>query len=128
MSKQDSRILGQQGGRYPFGVSEEYFDNLTARIMEQIPEDDASAMDVKVVGINRKRRNIRWISIVSVAASMALLVAVALKFIPVSTYTTKMEDLTAEYTEDEYNEDLMTYSMADGMAVYGFLSGENEEL
>ena len=126
MSKQDSRILNQQSGRYPFRVSEEYFDNLTARIMEQIPED-GSTKNATVVDINRKRRTYRWISIASIAASFVLLAVVSLEFIPLSTSTTPMEELTAEYTEDDYNEDLMTYTMADGMAVYDFLSGEHIE-
>ena len=127
MSK-DKRILNQQSGRYPFGVSEEYFDNLTARIMEQIPEEDASTTDATVVDINRRRRTFRWISIASIAASFVILVAVTLKFIPLSPSSANVDELVAEYTEDEYNEDLMTYTMADGMAVYGYLSGENMEI
>lgn len=127
MSNKDSRILSQQGGRYPFRVSEEYFDNLTARIMEQIPEEGVSETDAKVVDLNRKRRAYRWISIASIAASFVLVAFVALKLIPLSTSTSSMEELTAEYVDDDYNEDLMTYTMADGMAVYGFLSGEDAE-
>ena len=127
MSKKDSRILSQQSGKYPFRVSEKYFDNLTARIMEQIPEEDVSTQSVAVVDINGKRRNYRWISIASIAASFILVVAVTLKFIPLSTSSANIDELTAEYTEDDYNEDLMTYTMADGMAVYGFLSGDHEE-
>ena len=127
MSNKDSRILGQQSGRYPFRVSEEYFDNLTARIMEQIPEEDASTNNAALVGINRKRRTYRWISIASIAASFALIVAVTLQFIPLSTSTASVEELTAEYTDDDYDEDMMTYMMADGIAVYGYLSGDNIE-
>lgn len=127
MSKKDSRILSQQSGRYPFKMSEEYFDNLTARIMEQIPEEEAPTKNVTVVDINRKRSTYKWISIASIAASFVLIVAVALKFIPLSTSTANMDEFTSEYTEDDYNEDLMTYTMADGLAVYGYLSGEDEE-
>ena len=131
MSKKDKRILNQQGGRYPFNVSEEYFDNLTARIMEQIPEE-ASA---KVVDINRKRRTFRWISIASIAATFALVVSVTLKLVPKSATpisqngenVTNKEEQVAENNEDLYNEELMTYAMADGIAVYGYLSGYSIE-
>ena len=41
MSTKDNRILTQGGGRYPFKVSDEYFDNLTARIMERIDAEEA---------------------------------------------------------------------------------------
>lgn len=127
MSNKDSRILSQQSGRYPFRVSEEYFDNLTARIMEQIPEETASTDIVTPVDINGRRRTYRWISIASIAASFVLIAAVTLKFIPLSTPAGSMEELAAEYADDDYNEDLMTYTMADGMDVYGYLSGERME-
>lgn len=124
MSTKDSRILSLNGGRYPFKVSDEYFDNLTARIMEQIPEEDVSDKNTKVVDINKNRRRNLWISVVSIAASLALIVTVALNVLP--TTTQKVEEMRAEYTDDDYNEDLMTYTMADNMAVYDYLSGYTE--
>lgn len=124
MSTKDSRILSQNGGRYPFKVSDEYFDNLTARIMEQIPEEDVSDKNTKVVDINKNRRRNLWISVVSIAASLALIVTVALNVLP--TTTQNVEEMRAEYTDDDYNEDLMTYTMADNMAVYDYLSGYAE--
>ena len=124
MSTKDSRILNQNGGRYPFKVSDEYFDNLTARIMEQIPEEDVSDKNTKVVDINKNRRRNLWISVVSIAASLALIVTVALNVLP--TTTQNVEEMRAEYTDDDYNEDLMTYTMADNMAVYDYLSGYTE--
>ncbi|MBQ9666541.1 MAG: hypothetical protein IJV33_08715 [Bacteroidaceae bacterium] len=124
MSTKDSRILNQNGGRYPFKVSDEYFDNLTARIMEQIPEEDVSDKNTKVVDINKNRRRNLWISVVSIAASLALIVTVALNVLP--TTTQNVEEMRAEYTDDDYNEDLMTYTMADNMAVYDYLSGYAE--
>ncbi len=124
MSTKDSRILNLNGGRYPFKVSDEYFDNLTARIMEQIPEEDVSDKNTKVVDINKNRRRNLWISVVSIAASLALIVTVALNVLP--TTTQNVEEMRAEYTDDDYNEDLMTYTMADNMAVYDYLSGYTE--
>ncbi|MBR1521727.1 MAG: hypothetical protein IJ635_10895 [Bacteroidaceae bacterium] len=124
MSTKDSRILSQNGGRYPFKVSDEYFDNLTARIMEQIPEEDVSDKNTKVLDINKNRRRNLWISVVSIAASLALIVTVALNVLP--TTTQNVEEMRAEYTDDDYNEDLMTYTMADNMAVYDYLSGYAE--
>ena len=133
MSTKDNRILNTNGGRYPFKVSDEYFDNLTARIMEQIDAEETSTerclkAELKVagtktlesapekntqfIGINKHRRRNLWISAISIAASLVLIVTIALKFIPKpATSTEQTEDIVAEYTYDNYNEDLMTYTM-----------------
>ena len=59
MSKKDNRILNQECGRYPFKVSDEYFDNLTARIMAQIPEESAGK-ETKVIKLEVKLNVIRF--------------------------------------------------------------------
>ena len=133
MSTKDNRILNPNGGRYPFKVSDEYFDNLTARNMEQIPEDNASEevpeKNTKFIDINSRRRRNLWISTISIAASLVLIATIALKFIPKPvTSAEQTEDLTAEYTSDNYNEDLVTYAMVDNLDVYYYLSaGDMDE-
>ena len=138
MSTKDKKILNPGGGRYPFKVSDEYFDNLTARIMEQIPEEsrvsrvnslkqnDSSDQSTNIIDINDKGRHHNlWISAISIAASLVLIVTVALKFIPISTSSNIPDELTSEYTDDDYNEDLMTYTMVDNMDVYYYLASED---
>ena len=147
MSTKDNRILNTNGGRYPFKVSDEYFDNLTARIMEQIDAEETSTesclkAELKVagtktlesapekntqfIGINKHRRRNLWISAISIAASLVLIVTIALKFIPKpATSTEQTEDMVAEYTYDNYNEDLMTYTMVDNMDVYYYVSADD---
>ena len=75
-----------------------------------------------------RNRNKRWLSIVSIAATLALVVTVALKFIPWTGSTTQPTDeLVAEYTvDDDYNEALMTYTMADNMDVYCYLESGDD--
>ena len=139
MSTKDERILFPGDGRYPFRVSDEYFENLTARIMDRIPEDkgndshesvgekNGELPKAQLINIGRKRNQNVWIRTISIAASLALLAVVTLKFIPTDTTKTNTEELTAEYTDDDYNEDLMTYTMADNMAVYEYLSEYGNE-
>ena len=81
MSTKNNRILNPDGGRYPFKVSDEYFDNLTARIMKQIPEENAqngisgkeiqeevSERNKKIIDLRQRRFRNRWLSVVSIAA------------------------------------------------------------
>lgn len=125
MSKKDNRILNQECGRYPFKVSDEYFDNLTARIMAQIPEESAGK-ETKVISIQRNRRNL-WISTISIAASLVFVATIALKFISMPS-STPIEEQTADVLIDnDYNEALMTYTMADNMDIYYYLAGGIEE-
>lgn len=142
MSTKNNRILNPDGGRYPFKVSDEYFDNLTARIMQQIPEENAqeekSEMEIKedvsernkkIIDMRQHLRRKRWLSIVSIAASLVLIATVALKFISTSTtHEQPVNEQVAAYTDDDYNEDLMTYTMVDNMDVYYYLaSGDMDE-
>ena len=127
MSTKDNRIFNPNGGRYPFRATDEYFDNLTARIMEQIPEDtpeeEVSEKNTKLIDIPRNRRRNLWISTISVAASLILIATFALKFTPKpNTSPEQAEDMKAEYTTENYNEDLMQYAMVDNMDVYYYLS------
>ncbi len=127
MSTKDNRIFNPNGGRYPFRATDEYFDNLTARIMEQIPEDtpeeEVSEKNTKLIDIHRNRRRNLWISTISVAASLILIATFALKFTPKpNTSPEQAEDMKAEYTTENYNEDLMQYAMVDNMDVYYYLS------
>lgn len=136
MSTKNNRILTPGGSnRYPFKVSDAYFDNLTARIMEQIdsaeqevPENvkEVPAQTAQLFHINKNRRRNLWISTMSIAASLVLIVTVALKFISMPS-STPVEHQKAEnhYTQDNFNEDLMTYSMVDNVDVYYYLSAED---
>ena len=125
MSTKETRKFNLDGGRYPFKVSDKYFDDLTARIMEQIPEEQPQQKaPARVVPM---KRNL-WLTTLSIAASLALIVTIALNIIPWrSTPTETANALTAEYTNDDYNEDLMTYAMVDNMDVYYYLAAEDAD-
>lgn len=131
MSKKDLNILKENGDRYPFKVSDEYFDSLTARIMNQIPEEDISSepsaetRSTKVIDINSNKTS-KWIKIASIAACFALVAIISLKFLPFSdsSNTEGNSEYTAEYTDEDYFEDLVNYSMVDHGDVYCYLSGE----
>lgn len=137
MSTKNNRILASGGSRYPFKVSDEYFDNLTARIMEQIdsveqevPEkkEEAPAQSAQLFSIHKNRRRNLWISTMSIAASLVLIATVALKFIPMPSSTPveqQKAEVTAVYTPDNYNEDLMNYTMVDNVDVYYYLASED---
>lgn len=129
MSTQDIRISDKTKKPYPFKVSDEYFDNLTARIMEQIPDESVNKNETFAPIANESRKSIRWwLKGASIAASLILIATVAIRLIDTKETAEPQPTASNEYvTDDEYNEALMTYSMADNFDVYYYLEGDTEE-
>lgn len=123
MSTKETRKFNLDGGRYPFKVSDKYFDHLTARIMEQIPEELPRQTTSTCV---MSRRRTLCLATLSIAASLVLIVTIALNVIP-SPSPEQTNGLTAEYTNNDYYEDLMTYTMVDNMDVYYYLAAEDAD-
>lgn len=123
MSTKETRKFNLDGGRYPFKVSDKYFDHLTARIMEQISEEQP--LQTASAHVKPMRRTL-WLTTLSIAASLVLIVTIALNVIP-SPSTEQAKGLTAEYTNNDYYEDLMTYTMVDNMDVYYYLAAEDAD-
>ena len=148
MSTKDNRISFEARGHYPFTTPEGYFDDLTARIMKQIPEDTAindfkvssnstaatgntmaSHTPASAISVSKtKSRKHLWSNITTVAASLVLIAMVAARLLsaPHSTENTAKQD-TQQNSTESYNEELMNYAMMDNMDVYCYLSGEGGE-
>lgn len=133
MSEQELNILNDIKAQYPFNVPNGYFENLTARIMDQLPEEDeATAKVVRMqpsVAQKSKERNSRWIKALSIAASVTLLAIVSLKLLPFG--TNDSNDLTAQQSTDYdveslYGEEVNVYSMVENGDIYDYLSGYEE--
>ena len=111
--------------RNPFTVPEGYFDNLTARIMEQIPETDSA--DTPTAEL-KPRNNRRWIGwTLGVAASVALAVLfVKLPDIMPSTngnHQTAMTSTDDNNYDEQYEQEMLEYAMVDNSDVYRYLAG-----
>ena len=133
MRKQDN-ILNEREARYPFTVSDTYFEDLTSRVMAQIPEEteenadtQAETSGAKVVAMHS---HLRWITALSIAASLILVAVVSIKVFPSLSVTNPQEAQNAEAHTDMnklYEEDLLNYAMVDEYDVYNYLSSSQEE-
>lgn len=128
----------------PFKTPAGYFDDLTSRVMKNIPSDEAAPEELpqterepaKVVDINSKpavrakkltfsQQMIRW---TSVAAACVALVFGGIQFFDKNSNEQLAENKSAlsvvdEY-DDEYGEELLSYSMMDTQDVYSYLAGD----
>lgn len=137
MSTKNRQMTNTNGHPYPFKVTDSYFDGLTARIMKQIDNETApvqiqteehSGQNTRTIGIQRKHRHF-YIGAISIAASLVLVVTLALKLLP-SVTTPQVEKPMAQAacdsrTEANYNDELISYAMADNMDVYYYLASED---
>lgn len=128
-----NNITEKYDGRNPFRVPDGYFENLTGRIMENIP--DETRMET-LEARNRSARNNKYIfGWFSVAAACIAVVFMLMAF-PADNkekFTGKQiakENSRQQPTEDnnetydeQYQSDLMEYNMIDNEDIYCYLSG-----
>ena len=117
----------------PFKTPEGYFDTLSDRIMARIDEEEAkttekkseTAQVAKVVSMKQKNASvfkyaIRWA--IAAAACLAL-VFVGVDYFGEGNKTIAQNQTVAEEYDDEYAEDMISYSMMDESDVYCYLAG-----
>lgn len=117
----------------PFKTPEGYFDTLSERIMARIDEEETKAAEEKadtvqvaeVVSLKQKKTSvinyaIRWA--VAAAACLAL-VFVGVDYFGEENKTIAQNQTVAEEYDDEYAEDMISYSMMDESDVYCYLAG-----
>ncbi len=124
--KEDNKILHNVGTDNPFKVPEGYFENLTQRIMDNLPEQKEQEKKTKnrTVFMNAAK----WIS--GIVAACALLLCVK-TFMPTATdgtdaaqATAKTETAEQDYvSEEEYEIEVMRYAMIDREDIYSYLEG-----
>ena len=115
------------------GVSFQVDEALTRQVAVLVEADaekaeETPARSAQLFSIHKNRRRNLWISTMSIAASLVLIATVALKFIPMPSSTPveqQKAETTAMYTPDNYNEDLMNYTMVDNVDVYYYLASED---
>lgn len=119
--------INKQNKRNPFSVPEGYFEQLTERVMANIPEtpkEEAGERSGKVVVMPSRRPN-RWIGW-SVAAAACIAVAILFTSIPQSTAidtknTAKVSQ--QDQVDEQYEQDVIEYAMIDNSDIYSYLSG-----
>lgn len=117
----------------PFKTPEGYFDTLSERIMARIDEEETKAAEEKaktvqvaeVVSLKQKKTSvinyaIRWA--VAAAACLAL-VFVGTDYFGEENKSIAQNQTVAEEYDDEYAEDMISYSMMDESDVYCYLAG-----
>lgn len=117
MKKELDILLAENGAhRSPFTTPEGYFDSLTSRIMDRIPDEQVSTT-AKVVSMNRLRP-LRW------AASIAAVIAVGVGVYMYSNHMNTPSDMAQAYEMYEDFDQAADYAMLDNYDIYSMLAEE----
>lgn len=120
MSEMKINNLNESGANYPFKVPEDYFENLTARIMDRIPEEETESTKI----VQMKPHHSSWTKTLSIAASLLIVAIVSLKVITTdTTVTTSTSNPTFAQIDDQGIEEAELYSsMVDNYDIYTLLA------
>jgi len=126
----ENRMLEELGlnNSSPFKTPDGYFDTLTQRVMDRIDEEENTTHNAKVVKMNNNKKSTwgyvsKW---VVAAAACLVIVFGGINYFETNTGTIAQSQNTLISTDDydeEYEEDMMYYSMMDEQDIYCYLSG-----
>lgn len=118
--KEENKLKLKYGTRNPYRVPDNYFEQFTSRIMEQLPEHQ--------IGENEVREPSRWQRLrpfLYMAAMFCLLLTGGkwLQFYTEHQQATETTEQTAQSTEEyNYMDDMINYAMIDEELVYSYLT------
>jgi len=120
--REEKHIIDRCGKKNPFTVPEGYFDNLTARVMENIP-----ANETKVISIAPKRKG-SWMQWSGLVAACMIGALVCVNVFNKSNHDDGSQLMSKATTVEEsydtsYEEEALNYAMVDYNDVYTYLSG-----
>lgn len=117
MEKKIDILLTENGAhRSPFVAPEGYFDSLTSRIMDRIPEEQSST-ETKIVSMHRLRP-MRW------AASIAAVIAIGAGIYFYSNNANNAANMAQAYDAYEEMNEAADYAMLDNYDIYSMLAEE----
>lgn len=107
------------GTRNPYRVPDNYFEQFTSRMMEQLPEHQ--------IGEDETREPSRWQRLrpfLYMAAMFCLLLTCGKWLQFYTDHQTEKAEQTAQTTEENnYMDDMINYAMIDEELVYSYLTG-----
>ena len=122
--------INNQSKRNPFTVPNGYFENLTARVMANIPEVEAEEKvgknNAKIVSMEPRKSSRTWMGW-SIAAAACIAVAALFITIPNKTNDVGVKQMaqteTSNSYDSEYQEEMLEYAMVDNTDIYNYLAG-----
>lgn len=108
----------------PYAVPEGYFDSLTTRVMDSLPEQPQADNSTPII-TPLPRRN-TWAPWAALAAAACVACAIFFTQPATPTATTsaaQIAEVNTETYDDEYREAALQYALVDNQAIYNYLAG-----
>lgn len=122
MNYEEKEIQDRFGKENPFRVPEGYFDQLTERIMAQLPEREQQA---EQISLSQRRPKSRLVALrpwlYAVACTIAVVV-MGLTFHHTSESADEQSLVSNVNTESQYIDEAADYAMLDNAEIYAYLA------
>ena len=115
--KKETDILQQIDCKSGFKLPENYFDNLTEKVMAQLPEIERE----EPAAVTLWQRCKPWVYMAAMFAGMSLLVKT---FIPAAESPAGKAETAMTETVDDTTDDYILYTCINDYAIYEYLSEE----
>lgn len=126
MNYEEKEIKERFGQTNPFRVPDGYFDQLTERVMSQLPEREQTA---EQVSLSAPRHKSRLVALRPWLYAAACMVAVAFMGVAFYFHQVKEEQTLADAnvvnttnTESQYIDEYADYAMLDNAEIYAYLA------
>ena len=129
MKREENYILEKMGQTNPFRVPDGYFDQLTSRIMEQLPDSDAMGQSVERATHIPLQKRSRFVALrpwLYAAASVVVVAVMSLAFYfqqsPTEAAPMAAASSVPSASDDSFIEDAADYVMLDNAEIYAYLA------
>ena len=122
MNYEEKEIQDRFGKENPFRVPEGYFDQLTDRIMAQLPEREQQAEQISLSQRRPKSRLVALRPWLYAAACTIAVVVMGLTFHHTSESADEQSLVSNVNTESQYIDEAADYAMLDNAEIYAYLA------
>lgn len=124
--KQEDIIKAKVGQENHFRVPDGYFDNFTARMMAQLPEQDSHA---EQIAMPRSRKEVKMWKVIGACAASVIAVVITATALLTDDKATQSNTLAETQTEkvsehERYIDEVADYAMMDNADIIACLSEE----
>lgn len=124
--KEEDNILKKAGTENPFKVPENYFEELTSKIMQDLPEQPAAVQsETHKVSRWEKVKPLLYLAATFVGIAFIIQSAMFFSHEPAETEPNAVIAASEEVTEEEYIDYILDASMMDDYEMYVYLSEAN---
>lgn len=106
----------------PFAAPDGYFESLTARVMQQLPEQPQADTAPCITPLPKRNTWAPWAAIAA-AACIAVAIFFTQPVTPTTAPAAQIAEIVTDTYDDDYRETALQYALVDNQTIYNYLAG-----